>query len=118
VNLKGIEMKRFVRKVLVVMATLLLALPVLAKDVRDGKLSVEPARDDRFSVSGFTMGKAELYGYLSELKSSEGLRTIVLKRSKKASEAQLRALGSIARALEIEAVDTDGVDLRQQGAQP
>ncbi|HUD42169.1 MAG TPA: hypothetical protein VMR06_09275 [Dokdonella sp.] len=105
-------MKRIVAKLLGVLFVLLIAVPVLAKDVRDGQLSVEPARDDRFSVNGFTMGKAELYGYLSELKSSEGLQKIVLKRSKKASDAQRSAIGSIARALELEAVDADGADLR------
>ena len=105
-------MKRVVTKLLSGLLVLLVALPVLAKDVRDGQRSLEQARDDRFSVNGFTMGKAELYGYLSELKSSEGLRKIVLKRSKKASEAQRSAIGSVVRALELEAVDAEGVDLR------
>lgn len=105
-------MKRIVTKLLGGLIVLMFVLPVLAKDVRDGQLSLEPARDDRFAVNGFTMGKAELYGYLSELKSSEGLRKIVLKRSKKASDAQRSVIGSIARALDLEAVDADGVDLR------
>ncbi len=106
-------MKRLATKLLSGLFVLMFALPVLAKDVRDGELSLEPVRDDRFSVNGFTMGKAELYGYLSELKSSEGLQKIVLKRSKKASDAQRSAIGSIARALELEAVDAEGVDLRK-----
>jgi hypothetical protein len=106
-------MKRVVTKLFGGLVVLMFALPVLAKDVRDGQLSLEPVREDRFSVNGFTMGKAELYGYLSELKSSEGLQKVVLKRSKKATEAQRSALGSIARALELEAVDAEGVDLRK-----
>lgn len=95
-------------------ALLLLAVPAYAaKDVRNGKVTIQPIKDDKFKVNEYEFAKAQLYGYLGDLRDSEGLKTVVLKRVKKATPEQLQSISSIARHLKIEAVDDDGNNLIQ-----
>ena len=39
--------------------------------IHDGRLEVKPAKDDHFEAAEYTLGKAELYGYVSELKDTD-----------------------------------------------
>lgn len=97
----------------------LLCASAIARDVRDGKVDIRPAKgDDKFEVNGFIMGKAQLFGYISDLKANEGLKTVVFKLSSRGSAEQRRAVGSIARTLDVEAVDEDGNDLKALAAPP
>ena len=38
-------------------------------DVKDGNALVQPAKNDRYAIDGAVMGKAELFGYISDLRS-------------------------------------------------
>jgi len=79
-------------------------------DVRDGNAMVKPVKQEKYSIDGFTIGKAELFGYISDLKDREDLTGIVLKRG--GSEEQLHVIGSIARTLQLKAFEQEGKDLR------
>lgn len=56
------------------------------------------------------MGKAELYGYMGDLRDREHITGIVLKRG--GNDDQRRVIGSIARTLELKAFEQDGRDLK------
>lgn len=106
-------------------ALLLIAVPAYAvkdvqngKDVKNGKVTMEPIKNDRFKINEYEFTKAQLYGYLGDLRDDQGLKTVVLKKSKKATPEQLRSISSIARHLQIEAVDEDGNNLIQPQAEP
>lgn len=90
---------------------------VAAKDVRNGKVFIQPIKNDKFQVNEYEFAKAQLYGYLGDLRDGEGLKTVVLKKAKKATPEQLKSLSSIARHLNIEAVDDDGNNLIQPEAE-
>ncbi len=64
----------------------------------------------KFSIDGSTMGKAELFGYISDLKDREHLTGVVLKRG--GDDEQRRIVGSIARTLQLKAFEQDGRDLK------
>jgi hypothetical protein len=99
------------------MRAALLALALIAtgsafarSDVRDGNAMVKPQKADKYSIDGFQMGKAELFGYISELKETQSLTGIVLKRG--GNDEQRRVIGSIARTLQLRAFEQDGGDLK------
>lgn len=99
------------------MRVLMLALGLLtaagafaAGDVRDGKAYVKPVKGERFSINGYTMGKAELYGYLGQLRDDEHITGVVLKGG--GSDDQRKVIVSSAKTLEIEAFEEDGGDLK------
>jgi hypothetical protein len=79
-------------------------------DVRDGNAMVTPTKGDKYSIDGSTMGKAELYGYMGDLRDREHLTGIVLKRG--ATDDQRHVIGSIARTLQLKAFEQDGGDLK------
>lgn len=79
-------------------------------DVRDGNAMVKPQGEDKYSIDGFTMGKAELFGYISELKETQSATGIVLKRG--GNDEQRHVIGSIARTLQLKAFEQDGRDLK------
>jgi hypothetical protein len=79
-------------------------------DVRDGNAMVTPAKGDKYSIDGSTMGKAELYGYIGDLRDREHLTGIVLKRG--GNDDQRHVIGSIARTLQLKAFEQDGGDLK------
>ncbi|MGA8276915.1 MAG: hypothetical protein WB784_01780 [Rhodanobacteraceae bacterium] len=81
-----------------------------ASDVKDGNAMVKPAPHDRYAIDGFVMGKAELFGYISDLKDREHLSGVILRRG--GSDAQRSAIGSIAKALQLNAFEQDGGDLK------
>lgn len=79
-------------------------------DIRDGNAIVAPAKNDKFSIDGATMGKAELYGYMGDLRDREQFTGIVLKSG--GNDEQRRVIGSIARTLGLKAFEQDGGDLK------
>ncbi len=98
-------------KALLVLSALAASAGALARsDVRDGNALVVPVKSDKYSIDGTTMGKAELFGYVSDLKDREHLTGIVLKRG--GSDEQRKSIGSIARTLQLKAFEQDGGDLK------
>lgn len=100
-----------------IMRAVVLALVLVAtgsafarSDVRDGNAMVKPHNGDKYSIDGFQMGKAELFGYISELKETQSVTGIVLKRG--GNDEQRRVIGSIARTLQLHAFEQDGRELR------
>jgi len=102
--------RNLTRMALLALGFALASTPVFAADVKDGNAIVVPARNDRFSIDGVTMGKAELYGYLGDLRDTEKLTGIVIKRG--ASDEQRQVIGSIAKGLGLAAFEQDGRDLK------
>ena len=80
-------------------------------DVRDGNALVKPISGDKYSVDGNTMGKAELYGLMGDMRDSEHITGIVLKRG--GSDEQRRVIGSIAKTLGLKSFEQDGGDLKE-----
>jgi hypothetical protein len=78
--------------------------------VRDGNAMVVPVKGDKYSIDGSTMGKAELFGYISDLKDREKLTGLVLKKG--GDDEQRRSIASIAKTLELKAFEQDGGDLK------
>ena len=92
----------------------MLAVNVSAADIKDGRAIVSPAQDDRFMIDNFTFGKAELFGYVSDLKDTKKITGLVLRAKKGkdvASDEQKRAIGSIANTLQIESFLQEGKEL-------
>jgi hypothetical protein len=57
------------------------------------------------------MGKAELYGLMGDMRDSEHITGIVLKRG--GSDEQRRVIGSIAKTLGLKSFEQDGGDLKE-----
>ncbi len=79
--------------------------PVNAADIKDGRAIVVVAKDTRFSIDSFTFGKAELFGYMSELKDTKNITGIVLKTRRGAepiSDEHKRIVGSVGNTLQLE----------------
>lgn len=79
-------------------------------DVEAGNAMIGPVKGDKYSIDGSIMGKAELYGYIGDLRDREHLTGLVLKRG--GDDAQRQVIGSIARALQLKAFEQDGRDLK------
>lgn len=93
------------------LAVMFVAAAAHASDIRKGQVFITPAKNDRYTVDGSTFGKAELFGYVSDLKETQKIGGIVLKNGRKATEEQKRAVGSIGKALEIDAFVLEGRQL-------
>jgi|GEM_PF-940943 hypothetical protein len=89
---------------------LMMGAAVARSDVRDGNAIVRPEKNDKFSIDGATMGKAELYGYIGDLRDREHLTGLALKRG--GTDEQRHVIGSIARTLQLKAFEQDGGDLK------
>lgn len=99
---------------LALLAGMLLAANAMAADIKDGRAIVSPAKEDRFMIDNFTFGKAELFGYVSDLKDTKKITGIVLRAKKGkdiASDEQKRAIGSIANTLQLEPFVQEGKEL-------
>lgn len=80
-------------------------------DIKDGNAMVKPAKDDKYSIDGVTMGKAELYGYMGGLRDDEHITGIVLKRG--GTDEQRKIIGVIAKTLGLKSYEQDGRDLKE-----
>ncbi|MBN8480682.1 MAG: hypothetical protein J0L88_03720 [Xanthomonadales bacterium] len=92
----------------------LLASSVHATDIKDGRAMVTPVKEDRFAIDAFTFGKAELFGYISDLKDTKKIKGIVLREKKGkaiASDEQKRIIGSIGNTLQLETFYQQGKEL-------
>jgi hypothetical protein len=77
--------------------------------ISDGKLQLRPAKNDRFEAAEFILGKAELYGYVADLKDSGKITGIVLQHGERATPAQKHIVAVIAHAQHLSAfIDLDG----------
>ena len=88
---------------------------VHAASIRDGNAVVTPAKEDRYQIDSYTFGKAELFGYISELKETKKITGIVLKngnkKDSKATEEQLQSIASIGNSLQLETFTQEGREL-------
>ena len=86
-----------------------------AGSIRDGKAVVTPAKEDRYTIDSFTFGKAELFGYISDLKETKKITGIVLKngssKDSKATDEQRHSIASIGNTLQLETFTQDGKEL-------
>ncbi len=103
-------MNKLMRGAALALGLAMMGSAVARSDVRDGNAMVAPVKADKYSIDGSTMGKAELYGYMGDLRDREHITGIVLKRG--GNEDQRRVIGSIARTLELKAFEQDGRDLK------
>ena len=96
------------------LAAMLFASTVHATDIKNGRAIVTPVKEDRFAIDSFTFGKAELFGYISDLKDTKKITGIVLREKKGkdvASDAQKRIIGSIGNTLQLETFHQQGKEL-------
>ncbi len=103
-------MKTVMRGIVLALGMMMTVGAFARSDVRDGNAIVQPTRNDKYSIDGFTMGKAELFGYISDLKDTDHLTGVVLKRG--GSDEQRKSIGSIARTLQLKAFEQDGKELK------
>lgn len=103
-------MKNLLQAAVLSLGLALTSFVVARSDVHDGNAMVAPAKSDRYSIDGSTMGKAELFGYLSDLKDREHLTGVVLKRG--GNDDQRKVIASIAKTLQLKAFEQDGGGLR------
>jgi hypothetical protein len=108
------------QKLLVLLALgFFLAGVVHAGSIRDGRVTVTAAKEDRYKIDSYTFGKAELFGYISELKETKKITGIVLKnghgKDSQASDEQRHSVASIGNTLQLETFTQDGKDLTPLG---
>ncbi|GAA0704413.1 hypothetical protein [Dokdonella soli] len=103
-------MKTLMRGALLALGLVVATGAFARSDVRDGNAMVTPVKGDKYSIDGVTMGKAELYGYIGDLRDREHLTGLVLKRG--GDDEQRHVIGSIARTLQLKAFEQDGGDLK------
>jgi len=92
------------------LAVSVIASTALARDpIKDGRVQLKPAKDSRFEAAEFTMGKAELFGYIGDLKDTKKVTGIVLLSGDKATTEQKHVIAVIAKAQNLDAfIDLDG----------
>jgi hypothetical protein len=104
--------ENFMRKFIAATAAVLslVAVSAFARDpIRDGRLQITPAKNDRFEAAEYTLGKAELYGYVSDLKDTKKITGILLLRGDKSTDMQKHLIAITAKAQQIDAlIDLDG----------
>ena len=70
-------MKKFICGMVIALGLVAAGGASARSDVRDGNALVQPGKNQKYSIDGFTMGKDELFGYISDLKDREHLTGIV-----------------------------------------
>jgi hypothetical protein len=103
-------MKKFICGMVIALGLVAAGGASARSDVRDGNALVQPGKNQKYSIDGFTMGKAELFGYISDLKDREHLTGIVLKRG--GDDEQRKVIGSIARTLQLKAFEQEDGELK------
>lgn len=99
------------RKIIVLAggAALVLASVATARTIVDGRLQVEPAKDNKYIVDGSRFGKAELFGYVGDFVDNKKITAILLLKGEKASDEQKHVIAITATAQHIDAfIDLDG----------
>lgn len=72
--------------------------------VDNGNLLVKPAKNNMFATGGYVLGKAELFGYIGELKDSKKITGILLRDADRATPEQKHLLVVTAQAQKIDAL--------------
>lgn len=91
-----------------VAASLLLSATTYARDAIDnGNLLVKPGKNNTFATGGYIMGKAELFGYIGDLKESKKITGIVLQNADRASPEQKHLLVITAHAQHVDVLEDD-----------
>ncbi|MDE2085131.1 MAG: hypothetical protein KGI64_09745 [Xanthomonadaceae bacterium] len=72
--------------------------------IDDGHLLVKPAKNNTFATGEFIMGKAELFGYIGDLKDRKKITGIVLRDADRATPEQKHLLVVTAQAQKIDAL--------------
>jgi hypothetical protein len=108
------------QKFLVLLALgLFLAGVAQAGSIKDGRAVVTAAKEDRYQIDSYTLGKAELFGYISDLKETRKITGIVLKnghgKDSQASAEQRHSIASIGNTLQLETFTQEGRDLTPLG---
>lgn len=75
-----------------------------ADAIDDGHLLVKPAKNNTFATGEFVMGKAELFGYIGDLKDSKKITGVVLRDADRATPEQKHLLVVTAQAQKIDAL--------------
>lgn len=94
------------RKIIVAAAAALafFAAGIQARDSIDGnRLVVKPYKNGTFEAGEFRFGKAELFGYVGDLKDTKKITGILLRDGDKATPEQRHLIAEIAKAQELEA---------------
>jgi hypothetical protein len=81
-----------------------------ARDAIDGhRVVIKPYKDGSFAAGEFRFGKAELFGYVGDLKDSKKITGMLLRDSAKATDEQKHVIAEIAKAQQLDAiVEVDG----------
>ena len=91
-----------------VAASLFVSAAALASDAIDnGNLLVKPGKNNTFATGGYIMGKAELFGYVGDLKDSKKITGIVLQDADRATPEQKHLLVIAAQAQKLDALVED-----------
>lgn len=100
---------------LLLVLSLFLAGIAQAASIRDGRAVVTPAKEDRYVIDNYTFGKAELFGYISDLKETKKITGIVLKNGRnkdsQATDEQRKSIASIGNTLQLETFTQDDKEL-------
>ena len=93
-----------------VLAASLFAASAFARDAFDGdRLVVKPFKNDTFETGEYRFGKAELFGYVGDLKDSKHIKGVLLRDGGKATDEQKHIIATIAQSQQLDAViEVDG----------
>ena len=95
------------RKTLLAAAAALLCVASIghARDSMDGdRIVVTPYKDGMFATGEFRFGKAELFGYIGDLKDQHKVSALLLRDGNKATAEQKHLLSEIAKAQQLDAI--------------
>lgn len=102
-------MHRFIRITAAFAALGFMAGAIASDGIDDGRVMVKAVKNNAFSTSAYVMGKAELFGYIGDLKDTKKITGIVLRNPDKATPEQKHVLAITAQAQHLEAlVEDDG----------
>ena len=86
-----------------------LANVAFARSIVDGRLQVEPTRDNQYIIDANKMGKTAFFGYVGDFVDSKKITGIVLIKGERASDEQKHVVAITAAAQHIDAfIDQDG----------
>lgn len=85
-------------------ALALTATAFAASGIDNGRLLIKPSKNNTFAMEGYVMGKAELFGYIGDLKDRNKITGIVLRDADRATPEQKHALVVTAQAQHIDAM--------------
>jgi hypothetical protein len=95
--------------VLTLAAGLALAGSAAARSIVDGRLQVEPTKDNKYIVEASKLGKAEFFGVVGDFVDRKKITGITLIKGDRATDEQKHIVAITAQTQHIEAfIDLDG----------